>query len=58
MMANIDHSVLTDRPVSVDESVESVECAFELVKYGQWTLTDFEAWVSRNNTRPFCSVID
>lgn len=34
------------RPVSVDDSIESEEVAFELVKYGQWTLTDFSAWMA------------
>lgn len=34
-------------PVSVVDSIESEEAAFELVKYGQWTLTDFQAWMAK-----------
>jgi hypothetical protein len=34
-------------PVSVADSNESEEAAFELVKYGQWTLTDFQAWMAK-----------
>ena len=35
------------RPVSVANSYESEEAAYELVRYGQWTLTEFQAWMSK-----------
>ena len=35
------------RPVSVANSYESEEAAYELVRYGQWTLTEFQAWMAK-----------
>ena len=35
------------RPVSVANSNESEEAAYELVRYGQWTLTEYQAWMAK-----------
>lgn len=35
------------RPVSVANSYESEEAAYELVRYGQWTSTEFHAWMHK-----------
>lgn len=35
------------KPDPLDGYVESTEAAFELVKYGQWTLNDFESWMAK-----------
>jgi hypothetical protein len=35
------------RPASVVDSYESEEAAYELIRYGQWTLTEFQAWMHK-----------
>jgi hypothetical protein len=35
------------RPVSVADFNESEEAAYELVRYGQWSLTEFQSWMAK-----------